>query len=296
LELVVSNSMRRAALVVFLLSVTAWSTVYGQTAYEISQADTLETYMLNNIDKFPYLSPFNAQSFKFTLANVTQFIQSYNTTSGRFIDLTYSSNTLGNSAFGTAWYFHAMRSAAIMYAVQNSTFSGSSSIYLNQTVADIATQSMTAYTSLSVNLNDMWNFIHTYVDLFENQMIGYVCLVARNVNRLAGSSLVPVASIDSWSNRAIDLFVSKYNSGAFFVSGANMIWSTSGVVLKYLTHSNQTYRIQGLNSTFTWTWNGCELQPGLNDWQSKYNYGSGTVPPISPDWAVGEHGIPYWGG
>lgn len=101
---------------------------------------------------------------------------------------------------------------------------------------------------------------YTYVDLFEIQLIGTVCLYSRQANWLANMTLVNVTHIDSWSEHIIDLFVSKYNSGSFFVSGANTIWSSAGVLLKYVSHSNEIIRVNGLRKTFDWIWNGCMEQ------------------------------------
>ncbi|MEI6195275.1 MAG: polysaccharide lyase family 8 super-sandwich domain-containing protein, partial [Verrucomicrobiota bacterium] len=146
----------------------------------------------------------------------------------------------------------------------------------------------------------------TWADLCEGYALGSVCLYARQLNRL-NPGLIQVSNIDAWGNRIPDLYRNRHidtnymvppngtisaDHLPFLITGANMTWSSQGIVLKYLTQSTNSVRLEGLDATFAHIWNGFALIGPKHESPTGWPVYT-AIPQMSIDYMLGEHYTPY---
>ena len=78
----------------------------------------------------------------------------------------------------------------------------------------------------------------------------------------------------------------------FQVTGGNMVWTSQGIVLKYLTQSTNAVRLEGLDATFQHFWHGCSLMGAKHEGPPGWPAYT-SLPQMTVDYMLGEHGTPY---
>lgn len=284
---------------------TNGSSTTNQTDISSYQADAFESYLLANQSVFP-------NDFFLAVpgddASVGSYIANLNS-SGLFADITYpTSSTATVVQGGGGWMIHLPR----LYAIYKALINTSSTYYIVNNPS-FATSLMPklitgtfAYTHAPWDITDQWNYIHTWSDLCEVYALGSVCLYARQINRLS-SGLIPVNSIDAWGNRIPDLFRNGHVDTTHMVpsngvvspdhqanlnTGGNMIWTSQGIVLKYLTQSTNSVRLEGLDATFQHIWSGGASMGAKHESPSGWPVYT-ALPQMSVDYMLGEHYTPY---
>ena len=71
-----------------------------------------------------------------------------------------------------------------------------------------------------------------------------------------------------------------------------MTWSSQGIVLKYLTQSTNSVRLEGLDATFAHIWNGFALIGPKHESPTGWSVYT-AIPQMSIDYMLGEHYTPY---
>jgi hypothetical protein len=272
------------------------------------EADAFELYLLNNQWQYPndffMAVPGDDTSVGGYIANLG--------TNGKFADIANYPNPVGyvlnENGTNTGWLTHLPRLVTIYKALitTNSTYFILNNPALITNLMPKLMTSTFAYTHVPWDITDQWNYCHTWADLCEVYALGSVCLYARQINRLV-TNTIPVSNIDAWGNRIPDLFRNGHidttymtpPSGTisashlpFLWSGGNMIWTSQGIVLKYLTQSTNSVRLEGLDATFQHIWSGCSLigpkHEGPTGWPVY-----AALPQMSLDYMLGEHYTPY---
>ncbi len=270
-----------------------------------NQADAFEGYLLANQGQYPndfYLAVPGDD------ASVASYVSNLGT-DGRFADITYpTSSTATVVQGGGGWMVHLPR----LYAIYKALIATNSNYFLNNHPALLTNllprlvTATTAYTHVPWDITDQWNYCHTWADLCEVYALGSVCLYSRQVNRLAPGT-IQVPNIDAWGNRIPDLFRNGHIDTNYMVppngfisaahlpflwSGGNMIWTSQGIVLKYLTQSTNAVRLEGLDATFAHIWNGCSLIGPKHEAPTGIP-GYTAIPQMTTDYMLGEHSTPY---
>lgn len=273
------------------------------------EADAFELWLLHNQNQFPNDFYLAAPG---TDASISNYLAALST-NGIFLDITNyppanSGYILTENGGSTGWLLHLPRLTAIYAALINTN----SSFYIGNNPALITNlvprliAATFAYTHVPWNITDEWGYCHTWADLCEGYALGSVCLYSRQLNRLV-PGLVPVSHIDSWANRIPDLwrnghidttYMTPANGSIttehlqFQVTGGNMVWTSQGIVLKYLTQSTNAARLEGLDATFQHFWHGCSLLGAKHEappgWPAY-----AALPQMSVDYMLGEHDTPY---
>ena len=269
------------------------------------EADAFELYLLNNQSLFPNDFFLAAAGDDVSVGN---YIGNLNST-GLFADITYpSSSTATVVQGGGGWMLHLPRLVSIYKALitTNSAYYIMSNPALSTNLIPKLVAATIAYTHAPWDITDQWVYVHTWADLNEVYALGSVCLYARQLNRL-NPGIISVSNIDAWGNRIPDLFrgghidtnymvppngVITPDHQANLISGGNMIWTSQGIVLKYLTQSANTVRLEGLDATFTHIWNGCSLIGPKHEAPTGWPVYK-AIPQMTTDYMLGEHYTPY---
>ena len=265
------------------------------------EADAFELYLLANQSLFPN-DFFKAVPGDDT--SVGNYLTALNA-AGNFSDITYpASSTATVVQGGGGWQTHLVRLVEIYQALISTT----SAYRLSQhpEVLPKVRLATTLYTHAPWDITDQWNYCHTWADLCEVYALGSVCLYSRQINRLS-PGLIPVSEIDGWGNRIPDLFRNGHIDTNYLVpptgtisadhlpflwTGANMIWTSQGIVLKYLTQSTNSVRLEGLDATFQHIYDGFKLVGPKHESPTGWpNYTA--IPQMPVDYMLGEHGTPY---
>ena len=278
-------------------------------AVAANEADAFELWLLHNQNQFPndyYLAAAGDDG------SVSNYVANLST-NGSFLDITNypaanSGYVLNENGSNTGWLTHLPRLVAIYSALinTNSSFYVVNNSALATNLLPKLINATRAYVQVPWDITDEWNYCHTWADLVEGYALGSVCLYSRQLNRLT-PGLVPVSSIDAWGNRIPDLWRNGHidttymtpPDGAittehleFQVTGGNMVWTSQGIVLKYLTQSTNSVRLEGLDATFQHFWTGCaligakhEAPPGWPVYEA--------LPQMAADYMLGEHDTPY---
>ena len=267
------------------------------------QADAFELYVLANQSVLPKVD----QGVAGDDTSIGAYAANLGA-GGKFSDISYPANPASTVVQeGGGWKTHLARLVQIYKALISAT--SGYRLGLHPELATKARAATIAYAQAPWDITDQWNYCHVYADLTEVYQLGSVCLYARQVNRLS-PGLIPVGDIDSWSNRIPDLFRNGHidtthmapsngviNPGhlLFLTTGANMIWTSQGTMLKYLTHSDPAVRLEGLDATLGHIWNGFKLIG------PKHESPTGTpvytaIPQLTIDHMLGEHYTPYANG
>ncbi len=278
------------------------------TASGADEADAFELYLLNNQSQYPndfYAAvPGDDTSVGGYLANLG--------TNGIFADIPNYPNPVGyvlnENGTNTGWLTHLPRLVTIYKALittNSAYFILNHPAFLTNLIPRLMTSTF-AYTHVPWDITDEWNYCHTWSDLSEVYALGSVCLYARQINRLV-TNTIPVNNIDTWGNRIPDLFRNGHIDTTymtpptgtisqthleFLVTGANMVWTSQGIVLKYLTQSTNSVRLEGLDATFQHIWYGLSLIGAKHESPPGWP-GYTALPQMSTDYMLGEHGTPY---
>ena len=265
------------------------------------EADAFELYLLNNQSLFP-------NDFFMAVPGDDASVGNYLTAlsaAGKFSDITYpASSTATVVQGGGGWQTHLVRLVEIYQALISTT--SAYRLSLHAEVLPKVRLATTAYAHAPWDITDQWNYCHTWADLCEVYALGSVCLYSRQINRL-GPGLIPISEIDGWGNRIPDLFrnghidtnylvppngVISVDHLPFLWTGANMIWASQGIMLKYLTQSTNSVRLEGLDATFKHIYDGFKLIGPKHE--SPTGWPDYTAIPQMPlDYMLGEHGTPY---
>lgn len=270
-----------------------------------NQADAFEAYLLANQSQYP-------NDFFLAVpgddASVAGYVSNLGT-NGHFADITYpTSSTATVVQGGGGWMVHLPRLYAIYKALiaTNSTYFLKNNPALLTNLLPRLVAATTAYTHVPWDITDQWNYNHTWADLCEVYALGSVCLYSRQVNRLAPGT-IPIPNIDAWGNRIPDLFRNGHIDTNYMVppngfisathlpflwSGGNMIWTSQGIVLKYLTQSTNAVRLEGLDASFAHIWHGCSLIGPKHEAPTGIP-GYSAIPQMTMDYMLGEHSTPY---
>jgi len=265
-----------------------------------NEADAFELYLLANQSQFPY----DATMVAGDDTSVGNYVAALSA-AGQFSDITYpTSPTATVVQGGGGWEIHLQRLVRIYQALISTT----SAWRLSQhpEIVPNVVAATTAYTHVPWDITDQWNYVHTWADLNEVYDLGSVCLYARQINRLS-PGLIPVSNIDAWGNRIPDLFRGGHIDTTYMVpsngvvsaahqanllTGGNMIWTSQGIVLKYLTQSTNAVRLEGLDATFTHIWDGCSLIGPKHESPPGWPVYA-AIPQMTTDYMLGEHYTPY---
>jgi len=291
------------------VSSTAATLTLVDVATASHEADAFELYLLNNQSLFP--SDF-FMAVPGDDGSVANYVANLNT-NGIFTDINdyppaNSGYVLTENGSQTGWLTHLPR----LYAIYRALITTNSSFYIvnNPTlVTSLMPRLITAtfaYTHVPWDITDEWGYCHTWSDLCEVYALGSVCLYSRQLNRLM-SGLIPVSDIDAWGNRMPDLWrnghidtthMTPANGSIttedleFQVTGGNMIWTSQGIVLKYLTQSTNAVRLEGLDASFQHIWSGCSLIGAKHESPPGWPVYA-ALPQMSVDYMLGEHDTPY---
>ena len=278
------------------------------TASGADEADAFELNLLNNQWQYP-------NDFYAAVPGDDTSVGGYITnlgTNGKFADIANYPNPVGyvlnENGTNTGWLTHLPRLVTIYKALittNSAYFILNNPAFLTNLMPRLITATFN-YTHVPWDITDQWNYCHTWADLSEVYALGSVCLYARQINRLV-TNTIPVNNIDAWGNRIPDLFRNGHidttymtpptgtiSAGhlPFLWSGGNMIWTSQGIVLKYLTQSTNSVRLEGLDATFQHIWSGCSLigpkHEGPTGWPVY-----AALPQLSLDYMLGEHYTPY---
>jgi hypothetical protein len=272
------------------------------------EADAFELYLLNNQSQYP-------SDFYAAVAGDDTSVGGYIAnlgTNGIFADIPNYPNPVGyvlnENGTNTGWLTHLPRLVTIYKALittNSAYFILNNPAFLTNLIPRLMTSTF-AYTHVPWDITDEWNYCHTWADLCEVYALGSVCLYARQVNRLV-TNTIPVNNIDAWGNRIPDLFRNGHIDTTymtpptgtislthlqFLVTGANMVWTSQGIVLKYLTQSTNSVRLEGLDATFQHIWYGLSLIGAKHESPPGWP-GYTALPQMSTDYMLGEHGTPY---
>ncbi len=274
-----------------------------------NEADAFELWLLHNQNQFPndfYLAAPGSD------ASIAGYVAALGT-NGIFLDITNyppanSGYVMTENGSSTGWLIHLPRLTAIYAALINSNSSfyiGNNPSLITNLLPRLITATL-AYTHVPWDITDEWGYCHTWADLCEGYAIGSVCLYSRQLNRLV-PGLVPVSDIDAWGNRIPDLwrnghidtmYMTPANGSIttanlqFQVTGGNMVWTSQGIVLKYLTQSTNAVRLEGLDATFQHFWHGCSLMGAKHEGPPGWPAYT-SLPQMTVDYMLGEHGTPY---
>ena len=265
-----------------------------------NEADAFELYLLANQGQYPY----DATMVAGDDTSVGNYLAALSA-AGKFSDITYpTSPTATVVQQGAGWETHLQRLVRIYQSLISTSSAWRLSLHPEMVPKVVA--ATTAYTHVPWDITDQWNYIHTWADLNECYDLGSVCLYARQINRLS-PGLIPVGNIDAWGNRIPDLFRGGHSDNTYMtpsngvvsdlhqanlLTGGNMIWTSQGMVLKYLTQSTNSVRLEGLDATFTHIWNGCSLIGPKHEAPTGWPVYA-AIPQMTTDYMLGEHSTPY---
>ena len=265
-----------------------------------NEADAFELYLLANQGLFPY----DATMVPGDDTSVGNYAATLSA-AGQFSDIAYpTSSTATVVQGGAGWETHLQRLVRIFQSLisTNSAYR----LSLHPELVPKVAAATTAYTHVPWDITDQWNYVHTWADLNEVYDLGSICLYARQLNRLS-PGVIPAGSIDAWGNRIPDLFRGGHIDTTYLVpangavtaahqanmlTGGNMIWTSQGIVLKYLTQSTNAVRLEGLDATFAHIWNGCSLIGPKHEAPTGWPVYT-AIPQLTTDYMLGEHSTPY---